>query len=88
MPLLSTISADVCACVGKINENRRPTEIEQDLEACFSMGIVNHFEALEKELGDFLFNGTDLNFEMITQLGLQLGDNLYHHCQGFSKLVD
>ena len=86
--MLNTISTDVCDCVGNINENRRPPEIEQDLEACFSMGIVNHFEALEKELGDFLFNGTDLNFEMISQLGLQLGDHLFQHCPGFSKLVD
>jgi hypothetical protein len=85
-PALSKISEDICLCLNDVNDSRSATEIEQSMEACFSINLVNHFSTLEAEFGDLLFNGTDVNHSLMEQVGLQLGDWLYRSCPRFTQL--
>jgi len=83
---LTKIAGDICLCLTKVNDSRSATEIEQDMEACFSVNLVNHFPTLEAEFGDELFNGTDVNQALMEQVGLQVGDRLYNSCPRFTQL--
>lgn len=85
-PALSKISEDICLCLNDVNDSRSPTEIEQSMEACFSINLVNHFPTLESEFGELLFNGADVNQALMEHVGLQLGDWLYRSCPRFTQL--
>ncbi len=85
--LLESIAGDVCICVEGIAVDRMRAEVDQEVEACFTVTLVENFEDLEAYFGHRIFNGTRLNLEIMEQIGTQLGERLLISCPAFTRLI-